>query len=177
MEKIKQDFQPITWVLIPAAIVINGAVGWIVAKLDLPLYLDTIGTVFISVAAGPWVGAITGVLSNLILGFFSPGFIPYWPVSVLIGLAAGFLANAGWFKSWWKVLLAGLVISVAASTTSALIAMRIHGNADLNLSYFLLNEPIDKILTALIVFAATQILPKWILTLLPRRENVTSEEN
>ena len=34
--------------------------------LRLPIYLDSIGTVLVGVLAGPWAGALTGLLSNLI---------------------------------------------------------------------------------------------------------------
>ncbi|NWG06604.1 MAG: ECF transporter S component [Chloroflexi bacterium] len=176
LEKIKQDFRPITWILIPIAVIVNGAGGWLITKLDLPLYLDTVGTIFVAVVTGPLAGAITGLVTNVILGLVSPGYAPYWPVPVLIGLAAGILANLGWFKDWSKVLLAGLIISVVASITSTLIAMRIHGNADLNPAYFLVEEPVDKIAAALIAFGTARFLPKQIFALLPRRENVTSGE-
>ena len=48
------------------AIAINVAVGSITFALRLPIYLDSIGTVLVGVLAGPWAGALTGLLSNLI---------------------------------------------------------------------------------------------------------------
>ena len=48
------------------AIAINIAVGSIVYALRLPIYLDSIGTVLVGALAGPWAGALTGILSNLI---------------------------------------------------------------------------------------------------------------
>ena len=155
----------------------NGALGWIVAKLDLPAYLDTVGTVFIAVVAGPWVGALAGVLNNLILGIFSPNFIPYWSVALFIGLVAGFCANAGMFKIWWKVLLAGIFIAITAALFSALVAMKLYGEITSSALYFLLQEPVDKITTAMIVFVMIQVLPKRILSLLPRPENIVSGES
>ena len=177
LENIKRNFKSITVLLIPIGIVVNGAGGWLIAKLNLPFYLDTIGTIFVAVVAGPLAGAITGLITNVILGFVSQGYAPYWPVPLLIGLAAGLFANAGWFKNWWKVVLTGFLLAIIAAVTSTLIAMRIHGSANLNLSYFLLEEPADKIATALIVFVVARILPKRILAFLPRRENVTPEGN
>ena len=176
LEKIRRDFNTITWVLIPVAIAINGAVGWVVAKLDLPAYLDTIGTIFIAIAAGPFAGAITGVLTNMILGFVSPGYIPYWPVPLLIGLMAGYFANAGWFKLWWKVVILGFIIALTAAITSTLIAMQAFGGITLNPSYFLVEEPVDKITTAMIAFVMVQVLPKQFLARLPRPENIETEE-
>jgi energy-coupling factor transport system substrate-specific component len=172
LEKLKQDFRPVTWILIPIAIFINGVGGWIITKLDLPFYLDTVGTIFTSIVAGPFAGALTGVLTNIVFGFLSPGYIPYWPVPLLIGLVAGFFANAGWFKHWWKAIVVGLVLAMVAAITSTLIAAKLFGEITITPSYFLFEETVDKIATALIAFGIAHILPKQVLALLPRPENV-----
>ena len=165
-----------TLILIPAGIVVNGAGGWLLAKLDTPFYLDTIGTIFVAVVAGPFAGALTGVITNIILGYFSAGYAPYWPVPLLIGLVAGICANAGMFKKWWKVLPAGLLIAVIAAVASALISARVFGGFTFDPAYFLFEEPADKIVTALIVFMTALFLPEAIQSHLPRPENVKPEE-
>jgi energy-coupling factor transport system substrate-specific component len=172
LEKIRKDFSTVTWVLIPIAIGINGATGWIVARLNLPVYMDTIGTIGMAVVAGPWVGALTGLLTNMMLGVFSPGFIPYWPVPVAIGLVAGFCANAGMFKRWWKVVLVGIFVAVTAASISTFIAQKIHGGGPVSVSYFLVEEPVDKIATVLLVFIMTRVVPKKLHAYLPRPENI-----
>lgn len=176
LENIKRDFKWITLILIPAGIVVNGAGGWLLARLDTPFYLDTIGTIFVAVAAGPFAGALTGVITNVILGYFSAGYAPYWPVPLLIGLVAGFSANAGMFKKWWKVVIVGLVVALIAATASTLVASQVFGEINLRPAYFLLEEPVDKILTALIVFVIARFLPEAVLSRLPRPENVRTEE-
>src|SRR5580765_1865430 len=55
--------------LMPAAIAINIAAGALMYALHLPLYLDSIGTVLVGVLAGPWAGALTGILANFIWSF------------------------------------------------------------------------------------------------------------
>lgn len=172
LEKIKNDFKGITWLLIVVGVVVNGAGALAISKTGLPLYLDSIGTVFVAVVAGPWAGALTGLLTNLILGIVSPGYAPYWSVPLLIGLVTGFLANAGWFKHWQKVLVAGLIIAILAAVMSSLIAAIVFGNFTFNSAYFLVEEPVDKVVTALIVFVVLKFLPEQVAALLPRRENV-----
>lgn len=176
LEKIKKDFRLITFLLIPAGVIVNGAGGWVTAKLDIPLYFDSIGTIFVAVVSGPIAGAITGVITNVILGFVSESYAPYWPVPLLMGLVAGLCANAGFFRSWWKVMLAGIFIAMTAALTSSLVALKVFGEINLNPGYFLVNEPVDKIATALVVFAIVQILPKRFLALLPHPENVDGGE-
>lgn len=80
-------------VLMAVAIVINVVVGQIAVWIKLPLYVDAVGTVLVGILAGPFAGALTGVLTNLIWGLISdPVAAAFFPVSLVIGLAAGFLA-------------------------------------------------------------------------------------
>ena len=50
-------------------IAINVVLGSLTVALRLPLYLDSIGTILVGALAGPWAGALTGVLSNLLWSF------------------------------------------------------------------------------------------------------------
>jgi energy-coupling factor transport system substrate-specific component len=86
--------------LIPLAIAINIAGGQLVKTLRLPIYLDSIGTVLTGALLGPWVGLITGLLSNTIwtligLDQFA---LTFAPVAGIIGLLAGFAGRAGFFQ-------------------------------------------------------------------------------
>ncbi len=72
LENIKKEFSTRTLVLIPIAIVINIVIGELTVRLKLPIYLDSIGTVLVGAIAGPWAGALTGALANLIWGLFNP---------------------------------------------------------------------------------------------------------
>lgn len=79
--------------LIPLAIALNIAGGQLIKALKLPVYLDSIGTVLTGALLGPWVGMLTGLLSNAI-----------WTLSGLDGFAFAFALVAGAIG-----LLAGLV--------------------------------------------------------------------
>ena len=72
LDNIKKEFSTRTLVLIPIAIVINIVIGELTVRLKLPIYLDSIGTVLVGAVAGPWAGALTGALANLIWGLFNP---------------------------------------------------------------------------------------------------------
>ena len=195
-EKIKKDFTTITWVLIPVAIAINIAVGQLVAMLKLPVFLDSIGTVLVGVLCGPWAGALTGALANTIWGLFNPDALPWWPVAFFIGLVAGFCANAGLFKNWWKVILSGFFIALTAAIISTPIAVYLYGGITASGSSFItayllqtgqgmvsavlstgfLVEPVDKISTAMLAFAIIQGLSKRLIARFPRPENAEVEE-
>jgi hypothetical protein len=99
-----RDFNTSVVTLMPVAIAINIAVGSIVYFLHLPIYLDSIGTVLVGVLAGPWAGALTGLLANLIWsllpvpGGASPLAAFFSPVAAVIGLMAGFWGSRGVFQ-------------------------------------------------------------------------------
>lgn len=99
-----RDLSTATLTLMPVAIAINIAIGAIAVALRLPVYLDSIGTVLVGVVAGPWAGALTGILSNLIWsllpvpGGAGPVAAFFAPVAGVIGLMAGFWAGRGAYR-------------------------------------------------------------------------------
>ena len=196
LEKIKNNFNTQTWVLIPIAIAINIAVGQIVLLLKLPVFLDSIGTVLVAVLCGPWAGALTGALSNIIWGIaIDPGAFPWWPVAAMIGYMAGRMAQWGFFKSWWKVVVTGFVVALTAAIVSTPIAVYLFGGITASGSSFItayllqtgagiwqavastsfLTEPVDKITTAMLAFAIIQGLPKRTIAGYPKAEQAAVE--
>lgn len=99
-----RDFTTATLSLMAVAIAINIAVGSLTAFLRLPLYLDSVGTVLVGALAGPWAGALTGLLSNLVWsllpipGGAGPATAFFAPVAATVGLLAGFWASRGVFS-------------------------------------------------------------------------------
>jgi energy-coupling factor transport system substrate-specific component len=196
LEKIKNNFNTQTWVLIPIAIAINIAIGQLVLVLKLPVFLDSIGTVLVAVLCGPWAGALTGALSNTIWGIaIDPGAFPWWPVAAMIGYMAGRMAQWGFFKSWWKVVVTGFVVAITAAIVSTPIAVYLFGGITASGSSFItayllqtgqgiwsavvstsfLTEPVDKITTAMLAFAIVQGLPKRTIGGYPKPEQVEVE--
>lgn len=114
LENIKKEFSTRTLVLIPIAIAINIAIGQLVYVLKLPIYLDSIGTVLVGALVGPWAGAVTGGLSNLLWGVVPPPLqnaysVPFFYVAIVIGLMAGFFGKRGAFEKesprWLSVVI------------------------------------------------------------------------
>jgi len=194
-ERLRQDFSTITLVLIPVAIAINIVVGQIVLLLRLPVFLDSIGTVLVAVLAGPWAGALTGTLSNIIWGItLDPSLLPWFPVALVIGLVAGICANFGMFKVWWKVVITGILIALAATIVGTPIAVYLFGGITGSGSSFItayllatgqelvtavlstnfIVEPIDKVATCLLAWAIIQGLSARYVSRFPRAENVVT---
>lgn len=181
MDRIRREFSTLTLVMIPVAIAINVAVGQLILFLKLPLYLDSIGTVLVGVLAGPWAGAVTGFLSNVIwtiTGWYPPA-IAFGGVAAIIGALAGAFGRVGWPNVWWKAVLSGLLTGLIAALVSAPIAAYVFGGVmgsgtDVLVAMFrsfgasvlpanflqgAVSDPLDKVVTFLIVWAALQALP------------------
>lgn len=167
-------------VLMAVAIVINVVVGQIAVWIKLPLYIDSVGTVLVGILAGPLAGALTGLLTNLIWGLISdPSAAAFFPVSMVIGLLAGYLARLGWFRTIGMTVVAGAVIAVASTIVAVPIIVYMFGGVtgagtDFATAYLLAvgNELVqsvaianlaqnlaDKILTCLIAWVIVKRLP------------------
>lgn len=170
-----------TLTLIPVALVLNIVVGQVVGTmgLPLPLYLDSFGTVLVSVLAGPAAGLATGGLSSIVWGAFNPTIIPFAAGYAMMGLAVG-LVRRLWRGRWWKVVLAGLVLGFLSGLVSAPVAnfifggtagtgtgLLVSGYESLGVSntaaVFLqswTSDPIDKVIIFLLVFVVFRALPE-----------------
>jgi len=132
-DRIRADFTTEAWVLIPIGVGINIVVGSIVQTLRLPLFLDTMGTMLVALLAGPWVAAIAGLLTNVVLGFtVGPQLIPFALVNIAIALVIGYLAQRGWFRirkatGYWRLIAAGVILGVVNTLVSTPIAVGIFG--------------------------------------------------
>jgi energy-coupling factor transport system substrate-specific component len=123
-----RDLTTATLTLMVVAIAINITVGSITVALRLPIYLDSIGTVLVGALAGPWAGALTGILANLIWsilpipGGAGPTIAFYAPVAGVIGLMAGFWASRGVFQLRSDDARVGGFLALAAGIVGAGVA-------------------------------------------------------
>lgn len=182
MNGFRKEFSTYSIALIAVAIAINIGAGQIPRAVGLPLYLDSIGTVLVGVLVGPWAGAVTGFLANTVWTFSGlfPQAIAWAGVAAIIGALAGAFGKAGWMKEWWRAGLGGLITGVIAALLSAPIAAYVFGgvtgNAGTdaivaawraagfdalfsNVAQGTMSDPLDKIVTYLIVWAVLLTLP------------------
>ena len=167
-------------VLVAIGIALNLALGQAASFLHLPIFLDSVGTVLAAVLAGPVIGGLTGLLTNLLWGLLQgPTAAFFAPVAMMIGIAAGLLARAGLFRTWWQAAISGAVIAVALAVVAVPIRIYLFGGvtgsgADFAVAYLLKvgeslfgsvlitvigTNLVDKIVTALLVWGILRGLP------------------
>ena len=124
---IKEDFSMLALLIIPVGVAVNFVGGQLASILKLPMYLDTIGTIFAAMLCGPWVGAVTGGLTNVVTGIANPVNFAFIPVNVIAGLVTGFLAGKQMFSVWWKWLISMFVMAWVSIIVSAPIVVLVYG--------------------------------------------------
>lgn len=183
MDWIRRQFDTRTIVLIPIAIAINIVLGQTVAAaLKVPIYLDSIGTIFVGVVAGPVPGMLTGLLANLIWTYVLPApfnsqfAAPFAIVAVEIGLLAGVFGRLGWFRSRPNTplprLLAGFAV-VAAIVAVTFVYGFLPFYADGTLTFFGEQTDVSPIFVALswlVLALLVAVVVGFLYLLLARRD-------
>ena len=174
--------------MIALAVVLNLIGGQIALMLKLPIYLDSMGTMFIAAVYGPFYGMLPSLLSGVILGITVDMYSLYYaPVGIFLGLLAGFVWRKKQDKRSW-FFLGALMISVPTSFLSALITAYLFGGITssgstffvqllaktplgLTMSCFVvqvITDYIDRMITLLFVAALLKKLPTSLLHNLKR---------
>lgn len=173
-------FTTTAWVLIPVAIGINLVGRFFVTVLGLPLFLDAIGTTVAAFLAGPWVAAVVGLMTNLVIGLtLEATSIPFGLVNAAIGIVAGLLAARGYLKSVGKVVILILALTVTTIITATPIVVLVFGGVQGSgvdaitgfllasgqqllssvIGQQLLVQPADKLITVLLALALVKGVP------------------
>lgn len=124
---IKDDFSMLAILVIPVAVAVNFVGGQLASMLKLPMYLDTIGTIFASMLCGPWVGAVGGALTNIVTGFANPVNFWYTPVNIIVGLTTGWMSRKGWFTKPVTTVVGIVAMALISAIASAPITVLVFG--------------------------------------------------
>lgn len=167
--------------LVPLGVLLNLGIGTIVHLLKLPLFVDAVGTILITLLIGWRWGAVTGVLSFLVGGLLVNPVLPWFSATqATIAFVAGIMASKGWFRSLPRTIIVGILIGVCAAVVSAPVIIWLFGGITGSGSGFITSfllasgkkivesviltglscEPIDKTLQCLLVFWLVKSLPE-----------------
>lgn len=123
---LNQEFSAVAIVLIPLCVAINCISGQVAAFLQLPIFLDTIGTVFTGMICGPTVAITVGILTNLISAAVMPTMLPFIFVNIALGYTTGFLAKHKMLNNPYKMIISALIISLVSIVTAAPIVVLLY---------------------------------------------------
>ena len=113
--------------IIAFAIALNVAGGQIALLLHLPVYLDSIGTIFIAILYGPVYGILPPLLYGLVMGFTMDIYSLYFmPVGIILGLVTGIVARFFRLKRW-RIIPGALLITIPGTIVSSIITAVLFG--------------------------------------------------
>lgn len=134
--------------------------------LHLPIYMDTVGTIFVSLFCGPIYGVSCALLSSVVNAAFDPFALPFIPNGITAAVFASLLRSARFEKI--PVFVKTLVVSLPCSVVSACISAYVFGGITSAASsyivqflYGVLHVPL--VASAFIVQIGTDYLDKLII--------------
>jgi energy-coupling factor transport system substrate-specific component len=161
--------------VLTTCIAINIVLGFIVRRLELPIYLDTVGTFAMVILVG-WRWGLLGALVAVLIGslLIFPFYFYYSLTAVAIVLVVETCRRWNLFRTAWSTIGAGLIVAVTAALVSAPVTAFLFGGVTatgndaitalfvsigntLVKSVFLSgfsSEPIDKVISALVAYGA-----------------------
>lgn len=175
---------PQTVALISAGIVLNVVIGTVVHLLKVPVYLDAVGTIAVTLLAGIRAGVTTGVLSFMLGGVLTNPVLPWFSgTQAAIAVYCGLLAARGGFATYGRTVFTGAGLGIVAGVVSAPIIVYLFGGitgsgASLIVAFLLASgrgllkavllsgvaaEPIDKTLQCLLAVWLLRGMPQGIL--------------
>lgn len=172
-------------VLIPLGIGLNVGFAALVGLLKIPVYLDAIGTIIITLIIGLRAGIITGIISFVLMTVtgLGPYHIYFSGTQVVIALLIYLAASRNFFKTVPRVMVTGIVVGIAAAIVSAPVIVYLFGGIEANgpglITTFLAAtgktitesvvlkgisvEPIDKTIQCVLAFMLIRSLPTSLL--------------
>ena len=175
----RKKHNAITFLICLAGIAVNLLLGYVVTALELPLYLDTVGTVAVAIMGGYLPGVIVGVATNILKTIADPAALYYGVLNVIIAILAAFFSSRRWHKN-----IAGIIGMILAFTLiggglgfiipwfmegltfdSESLAGVLYGTGHFNMAVAsllssLITDLPDKTITMLIVVITVRLIPE-----------------
>lgn len=162
-------------VRISLAVVLNYVGSYLALILRLPIYLDMVGTIFISFIYGVKYGILTGFVTGLLAGITFDIYSLYFiPVQVIVGLIVGVYSKYDYFTlGLFKKIILLIFLSIASSLTGSIISAYVFEGITSSSSTYLVqiisNLGISKVKSIFIVQILTDSIDKLVSILLSRK--------
>ncbi|MBQ9442792.1 MAG: HD domain-containing protein [Lachnospiraceae bacterium] len=167
--------------IVVIGIAINVILKYVMYRFNIPLYLDTVGTIAVAVVSGPLAAISTALLTSILCSFFVPSSAYYGILGILIGIFAAVFERKGIFRHVKGVAAFILISAVIGGIFGALLQWVLLGKPEFPIveeavgtlalpndpSYFyifvLVNfaiEIVDKAITTGLVLMAVHFIPE-----------------
>lgn len=99
-----------------------------VGHFEIPLYLDSVGTMTVSMLGGFLPGIFVGFFSSFLNSIFTDSVaISYSMINVLIAILTTVFYEKKWFKDFYKIILAVLIYGFVGGVLGAILTGIIYG--------------------------------------------------
>ena len=115
-------------IIIFLAFLLNYIPSRIAQALDMPLFLDSIGTLFAAMLGGNLPAVIAGFCGNAANGISNIATLYYCIISVMIGSMAAIFQRNGFFKSFGRVLFTILVFALLGGGLGSILTYFLQGD-------------------------------------------------
>ena len=152
-------------ICIAIAVAVNMLLNSIMGAVGLPVYLDTIGTIAVSMIAGLFPGILTGIITNILCTITNSYAVYFAIISVLIAMFVAWLVKNRKLKSVKTIMIMIAGVALISWGISAAIQWAIFGqpqNADIadDVIYIYQRTGIPQILIFLVLNLAVNIVDK-----------------
>lgn len=156
--------------LVAFGVMLNIVGALLAVQLKLPIYIDSIGTVFIGLFLGARYGVVTGMLSSIVNGIsFDYYSFYYMPVQMLLGLLSGYLPRYQLFTRK-KLVLAALFVALPASILGSIITAFVFGGITSSGTTYIItllhHSGLSLTMSCFIVQIFTDLVDKFVVLLL-----------
>ncbi len=118
----------ISLIVIGASVNIIGS--YIATGLGLPLYLDSIGTIFAASVGGYMPGIIIGLISPTINSITTdPTALSYGMLNVLMAVFTSWAVDNGWFKKFHTIVISILIYALIGGVLGSVLTWFLYGFA------------------------------------------------
>lgn len=171
--------------LIPTGIALNIALGTLVSVVKLPIFMDAVGTIIVTLLIGWRAGVVVGVVSFLLMAVLvNPAYVYFIGTQACIALVVYvFATRLRSFRSLGATIATGVAVSIVAAIVSAPVIVLAFGGVagsgrDL-ITAVLMNsgtqivkavllsgaasEPIDKTLQVLLAASLIRTAPRTLI--------------
>ena len=95
--------------------------------LNLPIYLDAIGTMVVAALCGPIYSVATALITGLLMSITAPTNLIYIGNYLAVGLFSGLFSYWGFFKNVWKSCIAGAVVGLFCGIAGSTVTVAVLG--------------------------------------------------